>query len=293
MQALALSALIAAAVPVAGQVPVQPPPAPESRPAAAQPAAAAEAQPAGGLPLHGEAAENFLRSAKVIRRKGLGSGISGSDQVTLSDGSATHKAVWKTIDEFKRGLTQFEGQGVILDYEDSYRFEIAAYELDKLLGLDLVPPTVERVLQNRKGSLQLWVEQAMTEWDRKKKNIRPPDLDAWNRQIYAVRLLQQLTFDWDAQNIHNVLFDPSFKVYAIDFSRSFATYDKLRNEKLLERFPRGALEAMKQLDEPTLQAKIGRWVSHPQIRTLLKRRDQILAIAARRVSEKGEAAVLY
>ena len=127
---------------------------------------------------------------------------------------------------------------------------------------------------------------------RKKKGMEPPDVDAWNRQIYAVRLLQQLTFDWDAQNIQNVLFDPSFRVYAIDFSRSFATYDQLRSEKLLERFPRAPLEAMKKLDAPMLHSKIGRWVSAPQIRALLKRRDRILAIAAKLVAEKGEAAVL-
>jgi hypothetical protein len=82
-------------------------------------------------------------------------------------------------------------------------------------------------------------------------------------------------------------------VYAIDFSRSFAGYDQLRSEKMLERFPRAGLDAIKRLDEPLLVEKIGRWVSHPQIRALLKRRDRILEVAARRVAEKGEAAVLY
>jgi hypothetical protein len=253
----------------------------------------ARAQESYGLPLRGEAAETFLRTARVVHRKAIGSGITGSDQLTLSDGQATHKAAWKTIDEFKRGVSSFSGAGVIVDYQDSYRFEIAAYELDKLLGFDLVPPTVERSIQGKTGALQMWVEGAMTEADRKQKNLTPPDVDAWNAQIHAVRLLHQLTFDWDAQNIHNLLLDPSFRVYAIDFSRSFASYDQLRNEKLLERFPRAGLEALKRLDEPTLAEKIGRWVSRPQIRALLKRRDQILLVAHKRVAEKGEAAVLY
>ncbi len=253
----------------------------------------AQAQESYGLPLRGEAAESFLHTARVVRSKGLGSGITGSDQLTLNDGTATHKAVWKTINEFRRGVTSFEGAGVMVDYEDSYRFEIAAYELDKLMGFDLVPPTVERAIGHKTGSLQMWVEGAMTEWDRKQKGLSPPDSAAWNAQIWTLRLLHQLTFDWDAQNIHNVLLDPSFRVYAIDFSRSFATYDQLRNEKMLERFPRAGLDALKRLDAPTLQAKIGRWVSHPQIRALLKRRDRILALAAKIVAEKGEAAVLF
>jgi hypothetical protein len=253
----------------------------------------ARAQESYGLPLRGEAAETFLRTARVVHSRGLGEGITGSDQLTLSDGRATHKAVWKTFNEFKRGVSTFEGAGVMVDYEDSYRFEIAAYELDKLLGFELVPPTVERSIGGKTGSLQLWVEGAMTEADRKKKGLAPPDVDAWNAQIHTVRLLHQLTFDWDSQNIHNLLIDPSFRVYAIDFSRSFASYDQLRSAKMLERFPRSGLEAIRRLDEVTLQAKLGRWVSRPQIRALLKRRDRIVELAARRVAEKGEAAVLY
>jgi hypothetical protein len=253
---------------------------------------AVAAQPAYGLPLRGEAAEQFLRTAEVVKRKALGKGITASDLLTLSDGTATHKAVWKTINEFRRGVTSFEGAGVMVDYEDSYRFEIAAYELDKILGFDLVPPTVERSIRGKKGALQMWIEGAMTEGDRKKKRLSPPDVDAWNAQIHRLRLLHQLTFDWDAQNIENTLLDPSFRVYAIDFSRSFAGYDKVRREQLLERFSRRDLEAIKGLDEPKLKEAIGKWISAPQVRALLKRRDQILAIAAQRVAEKGEAAVL-
>jgi hypothetical protein len=246
-----------------------------------------------GLPLSGEAAETFLRTAEVVRKKALGLGITHSDQYTLSDGTRTHKAVWKTIDEFKRGVTSFEGGGLIVDFADSYKHEIAAYELDKLLGLGLVPPTVERTFGRTTGSLQMWVEGAMTEADRKQKKVAPPDPQAWNEQMYKVRLLHQLTYNTDARNIRNVLVDPAFRVYAIDSSRAFVPYDDLRSEKELVRFSRPALEALKALDRTTLDARLGRWLTGPQIRCLLKRRDKILALAAQRVTEQGEAAVLY
>jgi hypothetical protein len=90
-----------------------------------------------------------------------------------------------------------------------------------------------------------------------------------------------------------VLSDPSFRVYAVDCSRGFTIYEDLRAEKELVRFPRSVLEALKALDRPTLDAKLGRWLNGPQIDGLLKRRDKILALAARRVQESGEAAVLY
>ena len=132
-------------------------------------ALSARAEEPYGLPLSGEEAEAFLRTAEVVDKKGLGIGITGSERLTLSDGTRTHRAVWKTIDEFKRGLTRLEGGGVIVDFADSWKFEVASYEVDKLLGLSLVPPTVERTLNRTTGSLQLWVEGAMTEADRKQK----------------------------------------------------------------------------------------------------------------------------
>ena len=91
------------------------------------------AQEVLGLPLKGEAAETFLRTADVVRRKALSVGITHSEQYTLSDGARTCRAVWKTIDEFKRGVTSLEGGGVYVDFADSWKHEVAAYELDKLL----------------------------------------------------------------------------------------------------------------------------------------------------------------
>ena len=157
-----------------------------------------------GLPLSGEAAEAFLRTAQVVKKKALGVGITHSTQYTLNDGTRTAKAVWKTIDESKPGVTNFQGGGFVVDFADSWKHEVASYELDKLVGTGLVPPTVERSFDRTTGSLQLWVEKAMTEADRKQRRITPPDVEAWNRQMYGVRLLHQLTFNLDAQNIRNV-----------------------------------------------------------------------------------------
>jgi hypothetical protein len=251
------------------------------------------AQEPAGLPLKGEAAEDFLRTAAVVAHKGLGTGITHSERYALSDGTRSCRAVWKTIDEFRRGVTKLESGGIIVDFADSYKHEIAAYELDKLLGLGLVPPTVERTFGRATGSLQMWVEGAMTEADRKRRKLAPPDPRAWNERIYAVRLLHQLTDNTDYRNINNVLIDPGFGVHAVDSSRAFTIYEDLRSEKDLERFSRANLDALRALDRPTLDARLKRWLNGPQIDGLLKRRDRILAVAARKIQEKGEAAVLY
>ena len=48
--------------------------------------------------------------------------------------------------------------GKVHGFFESYRAEIAAYELDKLLGLSMVPPTVERKVKGETGSAQMWVD---------------------------------------------------------------------------------------------------------------------------------------
>ncbi len=246
-----------------------------------------------GLPLTGEAAETFLREARLGDKKTLDVGITHSQRYTLTDGAVTARAVWKTIDESKPGVTSFQGGGFVVDFADSWKNEVASYELDKLVGTGLVPPTVERTIERVTGSLQLWVEKAKTEADRKRERLEPPDIEAWNRQMYAVRLLHQLTFNTDSRNIRNVLFDPTFRIYAVDFSRAFVPYHDLRAPKELGRFPRAVLEKMRTLDKPLLQEKLGRWLNGRQIDALLARRDKILELASRLVAEQGEDKVLY
>jgi len=256
-------------------------------------ASTARADDPFGLVLNGEAAESFLKTARVVKKKALAVGITRSHQYTLTDDTRTARAIWKTIDESRPGVTNFQGGGFVVDFSDSWKHEVASYELDKLLGTGLVPPTVERTLENVPGSLQLWVEKAMTEADRKERRITPPDPESWNRQMWGVRLLHQLTFNTDAKNIRNVLCDPTFRIYAVDFSRAFAIYDQLRAPDELERFSREALAKLRALDRPTLDTRLGPWLNGRQISSLLKRRDKIVALADRLVAEKGEAAVLF
>jgi hypothetical protein len=259
--------------------------------------AVALALPAGaeepsGLPLEGQQAEEFLRSARVVGKRALGTGITNSKQLTLNDGRLTTRAVFKTINEHRLGLTHMEF-GTEFDFRDSYKSEIAAYELDKILGLGLVPPTVERRIDGRTGSLQMWVEGAHTEDEKKKLGLDPPDVERWNAEMYKVRLLHQLTYNTDRQNVRNVLFDSSFRLYAIDSSRAFHIQTELQAPDELVCFCRPVVEALSRLDRRLLEQRLGRWLSRMQIRALLARRDLILELVQQRVREKGESEALY
>jgi hypothetical protein len=274
---------------VLGAVLVLPPLAPGQAPATAPP----PPPHVVGLPLDGEAAEAFLRTARVLDRTPVGAGITRPDRMTLTDGIRTTRAIWKTIHDRRMGLQRLEGGGLEFDFRDSWRSEIAAYELDKALGLGLVPPTVERRIDGRAGSLQMWIEAAMTQDDRKRRGIEAPAAAAWNAQMHKVRLLHQLTYNTDHRNVRNVLIDPTFRVYAVDSSRAFRIQEDLLAPEDLVSFSRAVLEKLAALDRPLVEARLGSWLEKRQIDGLLARRDRILALVKERIAEKGEDAVLY
>jgi len=251
-------------------------------------AACTSAQPSD-LPLEEEAAEEFLRTAEVIDLRYLeGQALSRPHQAELSDGNRTVRALFKTINEDRDKVKLASGE-TITNFKDSYYHEIAAYRLDRLLGLGIVPPCVKRRVGAKQGSMCLWVEGAMTEWERdKEKNISPPDIEGWNQQMHTVRLFLQLTYDFDYLNTRNLLIDKDWKIYKIDSSRSFRNEHKLRDPSELERFSRVVLESLRQLDAEQVHRALKKSLSKAQIKGLLARRDLIIKVA-----EQGEAAVLY
>jgi hypothetical protein len=242
-------------------------------------------------PQHGSEIEQFLRTARVVDREPLSVGVTHSERLTLSDGSETHRAVWKTIDDtahfkrFARGLPE-------IGFRDTYKNELAAYELSKLLDLEIVPPTVERRLGRHRGSVQLWIENCMTEAERYKSGVQPPDSEAWLRQVYTERAFRQLTYDTDFRNASNVLVDCDFRLWSIDHSRAFRTQSSLLDSEYLKRFSIALLARLRDLNAENLQRTLGSYLSKAQRNAILARRDLILARAEELVDKEGEH-VLY
>ncbi len=245
-----------------------------------------------GLPLAGAAAEEFLKNAEIIKMEDIPVGITDPLKVTLTDGYMTVHAIWKTIDEEER-IERLENRVPEIGFTDSYKHEIAAYELDKLLGLKLVPPTVCRKIKGKKGSLQIWVEGVMMNTERRRRGIQPTRPQLWNNQMYTVRLFKQLTYDTDYKNVSNLLVDPEFRIYAIDFSRAFRLHGDLRREESLSRFSYTVLDRLRTLDTDEVRDRLGPWLTKGQIKSLLERREDILELADEKIAERGEAAVMY
>ncbi len=250
--------------------------------------------PAGAVepPLEAGKAIEILRTARVIRTEEVGAGVTRPKRLTLTDGERTVRALWKTIDEYAPVKNFHDGRPPEIGFRDSWKHEIAAYELDKLLGFDLVPPTAARKIRGVNGAIQLWVEDAMTETERRTRGIPADDAAAWNRQVYTVRLFRQLTHDTDFNNTGNLLVGEGFRLWAIDHSRAFKTRKKLLAEEDLKHFPASLLERLRRLGAAELSAAAGGWLTKGQCAALMARRDLIVKRADRLIAERGKEDVL-
>jgi hypothetical protein len=257
---------------------------------AMQPAGAAAA---AEVPSWGPEAEEFLKNAKVVEIKDFKTkGVTRPRRAVLSDGQRTARAVFKTVDEYKPKAKLGDGT-VVMRFKDRYHHEIAAYEVDKLLGTGIVPTCVERRISGESGALCMWIEDAMTEWDRREKGIEPPDMVDWKRQQLTIRLFLQLIYDIDFKNVANLLIDESFKIHKIDSSRAFRTDTKLPEQWELTQFSRSVLDALRGITQEQANARLKPWLSKSQIKGLMARRDALLALADQVVAERGEDAVLF
>ncbi len=218
---------------------------------------------------------SFLETAKLTRTRDAGKGVTNSLRVTLSDGTFTHDAHVQTIDEYK--AVYQTNRGTELNFHDTWRYNLAAYHLSLMLGLDMVPVTVEREFRGKPGSYTWWVDDVlMEEGERLKKDIRAPDQLRWSEQLWTLRVFDQLIENVD-RNLGNMLIDKDWKVWMIDHTRAFRRHKQIRNEKNLTRIHRELLSALNALTFDGLKSRTGRWLNDDEIKPLLERRDLIVA----------------
>lgn len=218
--------------------------------------------------------EKFLLEARIIRSRSAPKGITGSRRVTLTDGVLTHDAHVQSIDEAQR---TFQGaRGVELNFRDSWRYNVAAYRLSVLLGLDMVPVTVQRHYDRGPAAFTWWVDDVlMDEGTRLKRKVRAPDVRTWNQRMYVVRVFDQLIYNVD-RNLGNLLIASDWHVWMIDHTRAFRWHRTLRAVDDLKGCDRTLLARLEALDKATIERELSRWLDLPEMAGLLARRDAIV-----------------
>lgn len=220
--------------------------------------------------------ERFLQEAKIVKTKGIGKGVTNSIRATLSDGTLTHDAQVQLIDE--RRNTGPSPKGQELNFRDSWTFNIAAYKLDRLIGLNLVPVSVQRRYQSKTGAFTWWVDDVMMdEGERLKKKIEPENPTLWNETMQLVRIFDQLIYNMD-RNMGNLLITNDWRIWAIDHTRAFRLHKELKNPANVTRCDRAVLEGLKRLDRDSLERELGRYLTGWERDAILARRDAIVKI---------------
>jgi hypothetical protein len=239
-----------------------------------------------------EQIKNFLLTAKVVDSKPAGKGITNTWRLTLTDGTVTHDAHFQSIDEHK--ATMQLASGTELGFVDSYKYNIAAYQLAELLGLDdMVPVYVERKWKGDAGSVSWWLPVMMDEATRVKQKVEVPNPEAWDRQMYKIRVLDSLVYDSDP-NLTNVLIGKDWTIYRIDFTRAFRLHKDLKDPNAnLVRCDRQLLEKLKALDANALAERTKHYLTKDELKAVMTRRDKIVEHFQQLIAEKGETQVLY
>lgn len=235
--------------------------------------------------------EAFLRGARVVRQRELSKGVTRPLRLTLTDGTSTHDAVFQAIDDRKPVMRATNGQSEV-NFVDSWRYNVAAYRLAGLLGLEtMMPVTIEYRYRSKIGSLSWWMESIMDEGERLKKKAEPPDRDSWNQDMLRMRVFMELVHDTD-RNLGNVLVSPEWRVIMIDFTRAFRLWPTIRANEL-PRIDRALLARLEALTEDAVTAATKDYLPTGEIAAVIKRRDLIVTHFRERVKQLGEARVLY
>ena len=243
-----------------------------------------------------EEMRELLLKGKVTKSRDTSKGVTSPKRLTLSLNGLTHDAAFQSVDEHNT-VANLSGGGrgatVELNFIDHYRYNLGAYGLAVLLGLDyMMPMHAKRTWSGRDGSLSWWVDTLMDEGERLKQKIQPPNPGEWNNQMYRMRVFAALVRDTD-RNLGNVLITPEWKVIMIDFTRAFRLHNELSYSKDLPKIDRALLPKIEGLSKASIRAAVGNELTNPEIDAVLKRRDLIVAHFRQLIAEQGEGRVLY
>jgi hypothetical protein len=232
----------------------------------AMPAVAQEAAPAAEVSArtwlsNRDAIEEYLKNAEVTGMEELKVGVTRPRRATLAPGGPVEAFAWKNVPP-----------GRPAGYWESYKSEIAAYELDKLLGLNMVPPTVERRLKGDMGAAVMWCSPTKSFAQLKGVPVAPAQhLEEWNRQLARAKMFDNLIGNKDP-NLGNWLVDPAWNLILIDHTRAFTT-DKDMVHKTMNRIDGALWEKMLALTYESLLPVLSPWMGKGEIKAVIQRRD--------------------
>ncbi|MGB7295973.1 MAG: hypothetical protein WBC70_10325 [Candidatus Aminicenantales bacterium] len=242
--------------------------------------------------------EEFLQTAQIVRFEDIGEGVTKPLKLYLQKDDTKAEACWKNPKGLRDGFLE------------GWQFEIAAYRLDKLLGLNMVPPAVERDFNGKPGALVYWVTSEHSLLEIMEKGIEIPE----SARLHADNM-KYLTRAWDSlvanddRTQQNVLYTKDWRMILIDHSQAFRSTKDYVDQLLFganglkrgsdgrpflfRRLPRWFVDNVKRLEIETIREAVGPYLTDKEIEAVIKRKSVLLAEIEAMIKENGEAKVLY
>jgi hypothetical protein len=233
-------------------------------------------------PLPNREMENFLKTATIVGRGPGPGGRTDAWRLTLEAGGSIRTALFKYIDRRRPDTLA-----------DSYKYDLAAYVLDKYLVLGYVPPIVEYKVDQTPGALQAFVANSISEADRKERRIVPPNPEAFEKSMTDLKVFQNLVYD-DCQNDKDTLVGrDDGRVFRVDFSEAFAPKKDTVPHCDIRKCSRLLYKKLNGWDDKTVAGLMAPYLSEEEIRALNLRRELILRYIQKLIEVAGEANVLF
>ncbi len=233
---------------------------------------------------------DFLRHARVVSVESIPTGVTEPQKVLLEQGEVRARAVFRYLDEVKEQVWLGDRK-FYRELHDSALFEVAAYRLAVRIGIDNVPPAVLRTVGNRSGSLQLWIDDAVTEADRRRQEIRPADIAAWSAQLQRMALFDAVLGNID-RHPGNYLLDSAGKLWMIDHTRAFQKYLNDWTPERVTLCERPIWRRLRALDRDELESLLAGLLTSFEIDHLAGRVDKVVAHLHAQIAARGEDAVI-
>ncbi len=232
-------------------------------------------------PLMARETEAFLRTAAVTGRGPGPGGRTDAWRLTLEARGIVLPALFRYIDRRRPD-----------PLAHSFRYDLAAYALNKYLGLTYVPPIVERTVEDVPGALQAFISNARSLADFKNEKTAPPDPEGFEQALADLTVFQTLVYD-DCRNDKDTLVTADGRIYRVDFSEDFVPKKSYPPGCEIRRCSRLLYRRLLGWEDRTVAAYLARYLAPEEIDALNARRTYIIGRLRMLVKSLGEANVLY
>lgn len=222
--------------------------------------------------------EEFMLHGKVVKSEEIGVGVTKSRKLLLEYRGETMSAAFKTIDVVLLGTVQIKGQPPRPGFTDRAVYERAAYLVDRFLGLDKVPVTVMRTIDDQEGAMIYWIPDAIRESERREKGIMPPDPGTLERQKELMRVFDVLIGNEDRNQGNELITTADWKLHLIDHSRAFRRSKRMPDRFLDSSFqpPPAFYERLLAVDRESMFELLDGVLDKHRIKSLVARRDRMI-----------------